>query len=73
MSQQDVAAQLRIPKMTVSDAMRALADLGCVDRGPEFESPAFRVFVTRKGRRLLRASLPPFETATERAPAISRK
>jgi len=72
-SQQEVVERLRLPKMTVSDAMRALDDLGCVNRGPEFESPAFRVFVTPKGRRLLRASMVSFEAVTEHAPAISQK
>ena len=48
-SQSDVCRALGLTRMQVSAAMRALADAGLVDRGPDEDGWMWRVFVTRKG------------------------
>ena len=52
-SQTAVAARAQIDPMSVSRVMQGLEVRGLVDRGPEFSGPAYRVFVTASGKRVL--------------------
>jgi DNA-binding MarR family transcriptional regulator len=64
-NQSDVARTTELDRMTVSQVMRTLADLGMVDRGPSASGPAYRIFLTRKGKHLLREAEASIRTASE--------
>lgn len=66
-SQNTVAAHADIDKMTVSQVMRTLEDRGLVDRGPNSEGPAYRIWVTNKGRRALQEGRARVEAASARS------
>lgn len=53
-NQSDVSRITELDRMTVSQVMRTLSDLGMVDRGPSASGPAYRIFLTRKGKHVLR-------------------
>jgi DNA-binding MarR family transcriptional regulator len=53
-NQSDVARTTELDRMTVSQVMRTLSELGMVDRGPSASGPAYRIFLTRKGTHALR-------------------
>jgi len=54
-SQSRVCECAELDKMTVSQAMRDLAQAGLVDRGPDAWGPGYRVIVTARGSRVAAA------------------
>ncbi|MGC4091686.1 MAG: hypothetical protein QM756_28150 [Polyangiaceae bacterium] len=53
-NQSEVAAHCELDRMTVSQVMRTLDELGLVDRGPAMAPPAYRIILTTKGAKLCR-------------------
>jgi len=53
-SQMQVARRLEMNKTCVCQAMQRLDAMGLVDRGPEFESSAYRVYLTEAGENAVR-------------------
>jgi len=51
-SQTEVSVRVQLDQMTVSQVMRVLDAKGLVDRGPSSEGPAYRIFVTSRGKAL---------------------
>ena len=56
-SQSAVARHLELDRMTVSQVMRTLEGRGLVDRGPEMDGRALRIWPSTAGRRLLQKAL----------------
>jgi DNA-binding MarR family transcriptional regulator len=52
-SQKDVSMRVELDQMTVSQVMQVLDAKGLVDRGPSSEGPAYRIYVTSRGKALV--------------------
>lgn len=52
-SQRAVRIRTQLDKATVSYLMGVLATRDLVDRGPEFDGPSYRIWLTESGRDLL--------------------
>ena len=52
-SQKDVSVRVELDQMTVSQVMQVLDAKGLVDRGPSFGGPAYRIYVTSRGKALV--------------------
>jgi DNA-binding MarR family transcriptional regulator len=52
-SQSDVARLCELDRMTVSQVMKALDVRGFVDRAPDFQGIAYRIFLSRRGEQTL--------------------
>ena len=50
-SQNDVASRAEIDRMTVSQVMKNLSNADLVDRGPDMDGRAYRIWLTKKGER----------------------
>jgi DNA-binding MarR family transcriptional regulator len=66
-SQHDVALRTELDKNTLSYLMGVLADRTLVDRGPDAFDRRYRIWLTKKGERLLTES----RTAVERAAQLA--
>jgi DNA-binding MarR family transcriptional regulator len=64
-NQSDVSRTTELDRMTVSQVMRSLSELGMVDRGPSASGPAYRIFLTRKGKHALREAQASIGAASE--------
>ena len=62
-SQRDVSRRTKLSKAAVSYLMGILAERSLVDRGPEFGGISYRIWLTRKGERLLTQSSKAIEVA----------
>ena len=51
-NQSAVAARCELDRMTVSQVMRTLDEQGLIDRGPAIAPPAYRIWLTPKGKSL---------------------
>jgi DNA-binding MarR family transcriptional regulator len=63
-SQNDVALHTEIDRMTVSQVMRNLEKANLVDRGPDADGRAYRIYVTEKGERAAKLGAARIETAS---------
>jgi DNA-binding MarR family transcriptional regulator len=52
-SQKDISVRVELDQMTVSQVMQVLGGKGLVDRGPSSEGPAYRIYVTSRGKALV--------------------
>jgi DNA-binding MarR family transcriptional regulator len=52
-SQSGVARLCELDRMTVSQVMKTLDTLGLVDRAPDFQGLAYRIFLSRRGEQTL--------------------
>ena len=64
MNQRRIAERAELDAMTVSQVMKTLNDQGLVSRGPDVSGRAYRVYVTKKGEKLLQAAAPRVESGT---------
>jgi DNA-binding MarR family transcriptional regulator len=55
-NQNEVAARTELDRMTVSQVMTTLEDLGHVDRGPDMIGRGYRIWITSSGRKTLTRS-----------------
>src|SRR4051812_48872442 len=52
-SQNQIAQNSELDRQTISQVMHALAELGLVDRAPDYTGRAYRIFLTTQGQRVL--------------------
>ena len=52
-SQTEVSVRVEMDQMTVSQVMQVLDAKGLVDRGPSSGGPAYRIYVTARGKALV--------------------
>jgi DNA-binding MarR family transcriptional regulator len=63
-NQRRIAERAELDAMTVSQVMKTLEEKGLVSRGPDASGRAYRVFLTKKGEKLLQTAAPRVETGT---------
>ncbi len=63
-NQRSIAERAELDAMTVSQVMKTLEEKGLVTREPDVSGRAYRVFVTKKGEKLLQGAIPAVEAGT---------
>jgi DNA-binding MarR family transcriptional regulator len=63
-NQRRIAERAELDVMTVSQVMKTLEEKALVSREPDVSGRAYRVFVTKKGERLLQTAAPRVEMGT---------
>jgi DNA-binding MarR family transcriptional regulator len=66
-NQRSIAERAELDAMTVSQVMKTLEGKDLVNREPDVSGRAYRVFVTKRGQKLLQAAAPLVENATRAA------